>query len=316
MGQITAVLLAGGLIVSSVSCSKAKWEVVSTAKFSDAAPVLSVEFLDGQHGGIATSAGLAETVDGGRTWSERRDIGDGFVFQLLRFRSPGNGWAFGAALEGETKVSRVLNTLDGGLSWIARESGGTGLITSADFCSSQFALAAAEGSLLVSRDDGLHWPTSFSLKTSGGHLWGVACTGVSEAVAVGRNGMVVRTTDAGASWTAVRVETTRHLTRAYYDGVLTWILGENGTLLVSGDKGETWQARSASTEETLLDIKLSGSNGWIVGTRGLILESTDSGGTWERVPSPVTSDLAAISARASCEVWIGGEGFTILKRRC
>ena len=314
MCRFLSSLVAISVAIFGTSCSKGKWELVSSAKFADAAVILSLEFFDSKHGFAATPFGILETRDGGRTWADRGEAADDFVFQFLQFQDPLNGWAFGAAFEGGAKVSGVLSTRDGGATWVVRESGGSGLITAAELCSSQFSLAAAGDSLLVSTDSGFHWPTKFTLMGPDAALWGVTCTGPSGAVAVGRNGKVVRSSDAGETWDAVEVPTSSHLTRAYFDGELTWTVGLQGTVLVSSDRGSTWQSRSIPSTESLFDIKFLGPRGWIVGSRGVILESTDHGSTWALVPSPVTSDLATIFVLDPNRVWIGGDGFTVLKR--
>lgn len=82
----------------------------------------------------------------------------------------------------------------------------------------------------------------------------VAATGNGAVVAVGDNGVMLRSTDQGARWTTVA----RKLTRRRLDHVISTpdgalvAVGESGTIIRSRDGGATWSAsRHTGTDQAL-----------------------------------------------------------------
>lgn len=112
--------------------------------------------------------------------------------------------------------------------------------------------------------------------------------------AVGYWGSVLRSDDAGRTWTSVATPT--HATLygvSFADARHGWIVGQAGTLLRTSDGGDTWSAqpvmlRVAGAAPEPLHTNLFGvaavspSAAWAVGDLGVVLRCRD-GESWERV---------------------------------
>lgn len=105
---------------------------------------------------------------------------------------------------------------------------------------------------------------------------------------VGYHGTVLKTTDGGATWTKVAVESAYYLTDVFFvNESRGFIVGEYGTVLSTSDGGSSWSPVKVSKEK--LDVIFNdidfaeGRFGWIVGEFGKVLKSTDAGKTWKSV---------------------------------
>jgi photosystem II stability/assembly factor-like uncharacterized protein len=156
----------------------------------------------------------------------------------------------------------------------------------------------------------------------------------SQAWAVGYWGSVLRSSDAGATWRAVRTPTTRTLYAvSFADERSGWAVGATGVIVRSTDGGATWRAQSASRldlatgGEVPLDSHLFGvsavgpNEAWAVGDFGAVLHTVD-GETWRPVPIP--ADLYtdentperifnAVHFADASRGWIAGEFGTVLR---
>ena len=115
-------------------------------------------------------------------------------------------------------------------------------------------------------------------------------------VAVGGEGRIFTTTDAGNTWTSRESGTSADLnaSEGYISGP-TWIVGNAGTILRS-DNGVTWTPVPSGTTSDLWAIaQLDQTHLYAVGAGGFILKSMDGGFTWSQRPSGTTQTLRAIS---------------------
>ncbi|MBI5135139.1 hypothetical protein HZA86_02810, partial [Candidatus Uhrbacteria bacterium] len=141
--------------------------------------------------------------------------------------------------------------------------------------------------------------------------------------AVGSNGDVYKTIDAGVLWRKV-----------YDDGVLTstppkrgvyfassslgFVVGGNGStgiILRTTDGGSTWTAVTPSNAPGITDVYCtSTSNCWAVGFTGKIYRTTDGGTSWVSQTSPTSNLLRAVYVDPTGEKgMIVGNGGTILR---
>jgi photosystem II stability/assembly factor-like uncharacterized protein len=102
-------------------------------------------------------------------------------------------------------------------------------------------------------------------------------------VVVGNHGLVLRSTDAGASWVRQELPGWPSLidVAACPDGRFAALAAES-QVLVSGDGGESWTMRALDTEESPQGITCDASNRlWVVGSFSTILMSADGGESWQ-----------------------------------
>lgn len=132
------------------------------------------------------------------------------------------------------------------------------------------------------------------------------------AWACGSNGVIVHTTDGGATWVTQDSGTDLTLHGIAFietEGGPVVAVGDAGTILVTFDDGATWTPVASGTTETLRAVSDFGY--LIVGDGGTILRSPDTGvDTWFPVESGTTENLHAVTGaftRFAC-----GENGTIL----
>ena len=96
-----------------------------------------------------------------------------------------------------------------------------------------------------------------------------------------------------------------------------WAAGDGGLILVSTDGGATWNARhAAGVTETLRALHFpTAARGWAVGDAGRVVATADSGATWapQAAPAGTTASLRAVRfAPDAAHGWAVGDGATIL----
>jgi photosystem II stability/assembly factor-like uncharacterized protein len=128
-------------------------------------------------------------------------------------------------------------------------------------------------------------------------------------VAVGRNGLVSRSTDYGASWSDVKLPgdpVLSNLTAVFADertGAII-IAGDRGTVIQSADGGQAWSIHSATRGYDLTAVSSSGDgrNVIAVGYHGTVSISNDGGSNWREGPRVTNKDLDDVT-------WVSGDVF-------
>ena len=92
---------------------------------------------------------------------------------------------------------------------------------------------------------------------------------------------VLKTTNAGTSWSIVNSGTTNDLTGIFVNGLSVYVTGVNGTILVSANSGNAWTATNTGISFTLNKIFfVSEYIGYAVGNGGTILKTSNGGQGW------------------------------------
>ena len=153
--------------------------------------------------------------------------------------------------------------------------------------------AGAMGEILYSDDKGAHWTGAKLSQDRQALLVSVAfAPDKKTGFAVGHEGWILRTKDAGNTWEEVAFskengEPLMSIARLPSGDWIT--VGAFGRALESKDGGQTWQplALPAEVEDKHLNRIASSADQqhWlIVGERGLVLKSDDAGATWQTEP--------------------------------
>ena len=116
------------------------------------------------------------------------------------------------------------------------------------------------------------------------------------AWAVGFEGTVLRTDDAGKTWTLQETKSNARLYGLQIIDVNTvYCCGSDGTLLATFNGGKTWKKLPVSTRYRLLDVFFTGTNtGWVVGDNGCVLHTENGCRTWLPVEMGITSGFRQI----------------------
>ena len=181
------------------------------------------------------------------------------------------------------------------------------------------------GVILATTDGGAGWSPQ-SLGTSADtQLNGVAFANASDGWAVGSKtdsegedigGVILATTDGGATWNTQYADTTDlALTGvAFTNASDGWAVGEPGTILVTTDGGTIWNKQSSgplANASPGVVAFANPSDGWAAGYSGTILATTDAGSTWSSQSSPAIANtyLNSVAFANASDGWAAGYAY-------
>lgn len=104
-------------------------------------------------------------------------------------------------------------------------------------------------------------------------------------VAVGANGIIIKTTDGGETWQQKESGTTNLLTKLQFPTPnIGYIIGVDGIFLKTTDSGETWFPITAGAASFYQNISCINENLiFIICNNGILMKSTDGGENWDEV---------------------------------
>ena len=215
----------------------------------------AIQFVTASRGyGLGTEAGtpvLLATRDGGASWQIAHSFA-GLTVTDFAFRPDGVGYVVATlpAKNGETVHGEILRSTDGCAHWsVQREIGdGSGL--------SQVDLQAFSPNLTrmsvsaprTSADAGKRWSRTDPLPAFAKGLAATDFAGPSDGWALGRSGLLYRTTDGGRQWSRLgKLPPGNEPDVDFLSANTGWIVTAHTgsrTLLRTRDGGRTWQAMS------------------------------------------------------------------------
>jgi len=230
-------------------------------------------------------------------------------FTALNCADTAHCWAIGGA-------GLVLETSDGGKSWVSHVSG----------TDKHKRLPTIVPSL---------YSAAFPDRTNG---W---VTGHDSWLPVG--GLILHSADGGHNWTFQLKSDSMWRPRdplwsiAFSDNRQGWAVGAGGTMLHTSDGGRSWADQSSGTKAALLSVGFcDGQNGWVVGSSLTVLHTSNAGRSWhpqtigtEQLPSKVAEGkpfphrwllsiypyedvLTSVNMIDCSRGWIAGDHGTIL----
>lgn len=149
---------------------------------------------------------------------------------------------------------------------------------------------------------------------------GVALNGVffrpdgSSGWAVGDAGKIVRTANAGATWSLQTSNTSFPLHGVWFTSATEgWAVGGNGTVLYTLNGGASWtRLPNVGASEVLYDVQFaSRDTGWVVGSSGVVLRTFDRGVTWQKL-HPTAFALRSVSFAGSRDGWAVGDNGVVI----
>lgn len=292
------------------------WEVVTLPTDET---TLDVDFVDDQHGWlVGKHATLLETLDGGKTWTEKGlDLGSNQIYNLTSISFYGDeGWVVG-------EPSIMLHTSDGGKSWerIALSEqlpGTTRMITALG--SEAAELVTDVGAIYRTQDAGKNWQAM--VEEAVGVFRNIARSPDGRYVTVSSRGNFYSTWEPGQrAWQQHNRTSSRRLQNMGFspDGRL-WLLARGGVIQFSEPETlEAWndqQSPEFATSWGLLDLAYRNTNEiWVSGGSGNLLRSADGGQTWQkdRAIENVPSNLYRIVFPKENQGFILGQGNVLLR---
>ena len=157
----------------------------------------------------------------------------------------------------------------------------------------------------------------FNIQESYPNLYSVWFPVPDIGLAVGSNGLIIKTTDSGGSWLTRSSGTSRSLWSVFFRDTNTgWAAGGHYTfgnvILKTTDQGETWLEKPCPESEGILsDIFFVSDNvGWAVGYKSdgsIIVKSTNGGENWQILNSGVADcRLETVFFLNENLGWVGG----------
>lgn len=245
------------------------------------ATVRDVEFADADHGwaiGSFFSGIVWFTVDGGRVWSRRSVNIVPFAIDFVDSRT---GWVVGmpSPFGGGGPIAK---TTDGGTTWVMQARDVQEEVRSVSFADKNNGVAVGRnGLVLMTSDGGTTWVRK-TLPAGFRNAYLMAADtvlGGETAVVAGYDSVVLRTTDRGASWEALRVPPDRtFLSVAFTSALRGWLVGSRGSIFWTFDGGDTWlpfEPNGDSANETFNKVyALDRDSAWAVGNGGQVRSFT------------------------------------------
>ncbi len=150
------------------------------------------------------------------------------------------------------------------------------------------------------------------------NLYGISFANKDTGVFVGgalNQSVIVRTTDAGQSWSSQSLPATQWMYAVRYIGNGIFIMaGYNGIVYKSTDFGITWSPKPSNTNQWLYALDfISQEIGSAVGLNGTIIRTTNSGNNWSALSSPTSNTLLDIHFADSLYGYAVGASGTIVK---
>jgi photosystem II stability/assembly factor-like uncharacterized protein len=227
--------------------------------------------------------------DGSGTSWESQTSGVDKQLRSVFFMDDQKGWAVG--LE-----RTILHTSDGGQNWGVQSSGGNTHLYSVFIINESvgyacgYDLSSSKGIILKTTNGGTYWPGQINPALNN-QLRSIYFKDIDNGVAVGENGTVLYTTNAGLNWYLADSKTTSDLMDADYDNQGNgYAVGDDGVIIYTSDFGQNWNLQNSGTENILYGV----SSNRIVGETGIILSSTNGGQAWEFESTGFTDNLLSL----------------------
>lgn len=301
----TTVVAVGDSGIIKRTTNGTNWSTVSSGVSTD---LRGLYFASSTVGwAVGASNVIRRTSNGGSSWASQS--GGTGSFNAV-FSNGSRVWVVGD----NGVIYRRTGITSGSFSSVSN-----GDITSQDlygvyFTHSNYGYVVGEGGLIArcSNSNNNNWV----LQTSGTtetlrHVFfkgnGTADTGY----VVGDNGVVLKTLNAGTTWTRIDAETDEDLKSVFFTGAqdTVYAVGAAGVIRKTVTGG-TW---SGKTPQTLRGAtSYSSTILYAAGDSGVILRSTNGGGAWRSLATGVTTRLNGIFSNGSY-VWAVGSGGLLLR---
>jgi len=259
----------------------------------------------GDHGVVLLSD------DDGKSYRQARAVPTNLTLTATYFVDSHKGWAVGHG-------GVIIATGDGGETWQLERSDLSvdQPLFSVYFRNENEGWAVGLWSLMLhTMDGGRHWiplavPVPPGAKKADKNLYSIFSSGNGTLLMTSEQGLVLRSTDAGATWDYVK--------SGYSGSLWTGIGLRDGTLLVGGlrgsvlrseDNGNTWSPAKTDLASSITAFgEQSDGSVVAVGVDGAVLKSTDGGRTFSGKTRSDRQALTAVLPQAGAEAHLFSDG--------
>lgn len=259
----------------------------------DTSRLYDVSFADTSNGvAVGLSGAIIRTINGGTDWIVAQ-TGWMITYNAVQMITSTLGYAVGTNSIFQPFVSKTNN---GWQSWTSTNfylNNNEGGLTDVFFLTEDIGFATAyvwtgEGAIVTKTGnswDVVHWDA---------HAFNAIHFPTTQiGYAVGNNGIAIKTTDGGTTWTQLSTGYGMTFRDVFFssDNKGT-IVGDVGTILRTNDGGTTWDLQNSGTTLTLRAVHFLDDNiGYIAGDQGTILYTTTGGYDDDVIPPTTTCTL-------------------------
>lgn len=269
------------------------------------APLLGIVRIGARVVAVGDYGVIILSDDAGKTWRQAVSVATRNMLTAVTFVDAKNGWAVG---HGGT----VLHTADGGENWAPLHAAGDDVaLLSVWFENVNHGIAVgAFGFAIETHDGGRSWK-----KTDIGegddrdrHLNSIFALPGGPLIIAAETGMVFRSADNGATWTALRLP----YSGSVWGGVplrdgAAIVYGMRGHVLRTADHGRTWSdVPTGSNQSFTGGVQLPDGTIVLVGLSGSVARSTDGGTRFETTIRPERQNYAGVAAGAPGQLAVVG----------
>lgn len=200
-----------------------------------------------------------------------------------------------------------------GANWTRQTSGTTNVLLDLDFVDAQHGWAVGVRTIVGTADGGVHWNTQYSDPTT--TLEGVDFVNTTTGWAVGSsggNGIILRTTDGGATWSPQTCPTVKY--GLYAVSFVTtsrgWATGYGGAILTTSNGGATWAQIQKPFEPYTYNTTwrsaafADADHGWIVGDSNVAWPGTPAWSVTK--PGGSGTYLYGVDCASATHAWAAG----------
>ena len=145
----------------------------------------------------------------------------------------------------------------------------------------------------------------------------VAATPAGIVAAFGEGGTMVRSTDAGATWSFSIIDSlSREIEDVDAVSPAVWFgVGDAGLVVKTTDGGASGITINTGYTDHFYSVDfINADTGYIGGATGRLIKTTDGGATWTALTSGVTTSIYALFALSADNVWFGSSSTSALKQ--
>lgn len=231
-----------------------------------------------------------KTTDSGATWVSVAGLGVTGAVNLTGVDALDANNAVVVGVNGA-----IRRTIDAGATWTNQSQnnvGSTALRAVKMFDSTHTYAIGDIGMMFYARNGGDSWFTL--LQGSLATWYAVDFSDVDHGWAVGTNGAIMRTADAGQTWEQQAAGIVSWRAVAFSGSSNGWVVGDGGAIKHTNN-GIDWVAQTSTTTNQLNGLWFtSATTGFAVGNTGTILKTIDGGTTWVAKPSGTVQNLNAV----------------------
>lgn len=252
------------------------------------APLLGMHRAGDVLVGVGLHGMIKRSTDGGTTWQQVQSPVSTDLVQV-RFRDAMNGWIVG-------HDSVLLHTTDGGLTWSVQLDGRTVLARLKGFYGER-AERGDEGAADMLQEVDFAMNTSATPDVLAAPFLDVMFNDDKIGYVIGAFGMILRSTDDGATWDPW-IEQTDNTRRMHLyglderDGVF-YIAGEQGLLMRLNPQTQQFTTIETPYNGTYFGVRALPDLLLAYGLRGNLYASRDDGGQWQQIDTGLNASLVS-----------------------